>query len=127
MANVVIIDDDPVSLRITVALIADVNREWTTMGFDSAPAAFDFLEGSETDPLFVIMDVFMPGMDAFDLLKNRSKSASSNYPVFLMSADVTREVAERAAEIPQIRCVFSKPLNPGSLTYHLLMNGIRIH
>ncbi|MCE9599281.1 MAG: response regulator [Spirochaetia bacterium] len=127
MANVVIIDDDPISLRVTVALIADINREWTTIGFDSALAAFDYLENSDTDPLFVVIDVFMPELNAFDLLRNRRKSAESNYPVFLMSSDVTRDVAERAAELSQIRCVFAKPLNPGSLTYHLLMNGIRIH
>jgi len=127
MRNVIVVDDDPISLRVTATLLSGLNSAWCVVGFDTAWGALEYMERAEVDPLFAIIDVFLAEFDAFELLERRKVSSSQNYPIFLLSANVTREVAERAANIGQIRCVFSKPLHPGSLTYHLLMNGIRIH
>jgi two-component system response regulator HydG len=103
--KVLVVDDD----RRMVKTICDILR---IKGYEAVPA----YTGSEAlelvrscDPVCVLMDVKMPGMDGVETAKG-IKSQFPDLPVILMSAYVTEEVAEKAKTQGAV-AVLAKPFD----------------
>lgn len=127
MRPVLLIDDDIVSLNVTEAIVQSLNPNWKVVKIPSAAEGLELMLRIEPTPLFALLDLQMPEMDGFQLLEEcKRRTGNLGFPVFLLSAHITTEVAERAADVPFIRCVFPKPVHSGSLMYHLLLSGVQV-
>ena len=109
--KVLIVDDDPV-----IQLLLRVNMEME--GFDVVTAA-DGEEGlrlaSDTLPDIMLLDVMMPKLDGFEVLKQiRIREATRELPVILLSAKATTQ-DEYAGLTAGANEYMTKPFDPPDL------------
>lgn len=82
-AKVIVIDDDPVNLRVIEVVLAQEFYEVTTVL--SASEALEQLETTEYD--LIISDVMMPYMSGFELTKEvRKRFTMSELPILLLTS-----------------------------------------
>jgi putative two-component system response regulator len=107
------VDDDEVDLYILRRTLerAGYRRVQTTTDPSHVPALF-----VETEPDLVVLDLHMPGIDAFELLERLVPIAGgrSGIPFLVLSADDTEEVKRRALETGA-RDFLTKPFDPTEL------------
>lgn len=112
MAKVLVVDDEP-----DVLLLCRVNLEYE--GYDvidagSGEEALDSLDDAAVD--LVLLDVMMPGMDGWEVLKAiKSRPATAAIPVIMLTAkaqdrDQIRGWSDGATEY------VTKPFNPIALS-----------
>lgn len=95
--NILIIDDEPVSLEVMKQLVSKL-PDCQTHTFTSASAAFSWCIGHEPD--LVIVDYMMPNIDGIEFtrrlrgLPNRTKT-----PVVMVSAVADRQLVKRALQV----------------------------
>lgn len=96
LANILIVDDDPVSLMRCVELLEAQGH--CALGVESAREALELLRSDIIDLL--IVDIMMPKMDGLDLARAvRDVAAWRDVPIVLVSALHHRETRVRAREI----------------------------
>ena len=94
--NIVIIDDEPVSLEAIKQLVAKLPN-CHAHGFTNAPAALIWCETNKPD--LVIVDYMMPRMDGIDLTRRlRALPTGRKIPIVMVSAVVDRYVVKRALQ-----------------------------
>ena len=95
--NILIIDDEPVSLEVMKQLVSKL-PDCQTHTFTSGSAAFSWCVGH--DPDLVIVDYMMPNIDGIEFtrrlrgLPNRTKT-----PVVMVSAVADRQLIKRALQV----------------------------
>ena len=109
--RVLVVDDQPSNLRVISALLERHGYAVTTAehGADALAA----LEGQLPDLL--LLDMLMPGMDGFDLLREiRARAAWSSLPVVFLTVAQDRDLLLRAFDAGAVDYV-TKPFMPEEL------------
>jgi DNA-binding response OmpR family regulator len=89
MARILLVDDDPVTLRIIRSMLQ--KRDYDTIGASSVKEAIKHLE-TDTSIDVVVADIVMPKATGFDLLRHMSKTARlKDIPVILCSSRGDKE------------------------------------
>lgn len=86
-ARVLVVDDDA-SIRQLVATVLDVERGWEVETAEDGDAALARLDDpDQASPDVVVLDVMMPGMDGFEVLRwLRSHEWLYDTPVVMLTA-----------------------------------------
>jgi signal transduction histidine kinase len=80
--TILIVDDEPVSLKMLRAFLAAGNYE-----VRMATNGLDALAGAEEKPDLILLDIVMPGMDGFETCRRLKESeATRDIPVIFLSA-----------------------------------------
>jgi len=111
--TIIIIDDDPTSLQMLaqmitkaghIAILADCGEKGLALA-------------RENNPDVIIIDVVMPGMDGFMLLKELKKDTRLQHiPVLVLSA--RQNVADTVRRLGAVHFL-SKPVAPDQLISHI--------
>jgi CheY-like chemotaxis protein len=109
--QILVIDDDPIFIKLLSALLAD---EFTVQTASSGEEAIDILQGQDTGSSpnaascdLIITDLEMPGISGFKVAEYvRGKNKENKYtPVIVLTGvDITKEAARKhgcAAYIPK--------------------------
>jgi len=92
--TVLVVDDSEIDRTILVAMLRDdFNVIEKTSGF----MAIDYLT-NQGKPDVLLLDVSMPSLDGFDVLQFMREAEIDDVPVFLVTAEATRDNVERAAQ-----------------------------
>jgi CheY-like chemotaxis protein len=81
--SILVVEDEPVILRMVVAIIEDMGFGETYTALDGETALRVF---EERHPTIVLTDVRLPGMDGLELTRRIKSEDESGTPVLLMSA-----------------------------------------
>jgi len=96
MARILLVDDDPVTLRIIRSMLQ--KKEYDTLGANSVKEAIRLLESDQTIDL-VVADVYMPKATGIDLLRYISKSIRlHDIPVILCTSRGDQETFREGVE-----------------------------
>jgi CheY-like chemotaxis protein len=116
--TVLIVDDESADIRFTERVITAVCPQFRTVGLKSGEALVSYLkgEGEYADraefpyPILILLDLKMPGMHGFDVLRWLSKSRPHNMiPVFVLTVSGEVPMAQYAYELGA-RSFLTKPL-----------------
>jgi CheY-like chemotaxis protein len=89
MARVLVVDDDPDILTLFQLQLRRSGHD--TTGASSGADALAIVD-TQGDPDVAVLDISMPGMDGFELLKAlRARPTTHNLPVIFLSARVQPE------------------------------------
>jgi PAS domain S-box-containing protein len=99
--DVLVIDDDPNDLRLISKILSDDGR-YKAMLAEGGPSGWTMIS-SGNPPHAVIMDLFMPDMDGFQILENmRASENLRDIPVIVISGmDLTAEQKEELNKFGQ--------------------------
>jgi EAL domain-containing protein (putative c-di-GMP-specific phosphodiesterase class I)/AmiR/NasT family two-component response regulator len=107
-ARVFVIDDNPTNVAILEGLLshAGLHNVYTATDARDALARID-----EIDPDLVLLDLHMPHVDGFTVLRQISERAAGTYlPVMVLTADARPEATEEALTLGA-RDFLTKPFN----------------
>lgn len=112
MANILVVDDDPVARELVTAVLR--------FGGHRLQQAGDGAEGLATakrsPPELIISDLLMPTMDGFEFVRRlRNDPAFTRTPVVFYTASYLQSEAERLASICGVARILRKPANPEEL------------
>jgi len=109
--RILIVDDDPVILRLL-----QINFRLEGYEVDSASRGDEALRRArEAVPDVVVLDIMMPGVDGFDVLRQlKEDPASRDVPVILLSARAQDEDRRRGYALGVEEYV-TKPFDPAHL------------
>lgn len=107
--NILIVDDDE-SLNTVIAKF--IGKKFETLNVYQAFDGFDAgSQMTEKKPEFVILDLDLPGVDGFDLLKRIKESETFGKPVIIIVSALKEEnIDKKCIELGAAR-FFPKPLN----------------
>ncbi len=91
MKSVLIVDDDPVILTTIVNFLTTYSEDLELLRAGNGREALEVLERQQVDLL--LTDLYMPGMDGFELLAHMVRSFSS-VPVIVMSGYEVPEIGD---------------------------------
>jgi signal transduction histidine kinase/HPt (histidine-containing phosphotransfer) domain-containing protein len=111
-ANILVVDDDPLTLRAMEALLADADCHVVTAA--SGPQALRCI--LRTEFALILLDVRMPGMDGFETatLIRKLKHSRHTPIVFLTAAGEHAEWVQRGYEAGAVDYIV-KPVDPEAL------------
>jgi CheY-like chemotaxis protein len=90
---ILVVEDDPASREVIVALLAQAGL--SAVAVSDAATALAWLEGEL--PAVVLLDVMLPGMDGFELLRRiRNTEGWADLPVVVLTALDSEEAIERS-------------------------------
>lgn len=98
-------DDDPTSLFVLEHVVSKLGYEMTTV--ESGTGALKEL--ATRDYKLLLLDLYMPGMDGFEVARAVKKEIGQEIPIIAMSSDTTDLARARAAEVGMTDFL-SKPL-----------------
>lgn len=105
--RLLIIDDTEIDRMILKSFLVG---EFDVMEADSGNAAFEFITTKADQLDGILLDISMPHIDGFDVLKFMADKNVSHIPVFLVTAEPTRENVEKALQY-HIAEFISKPFD----------------
>lgn len=113
--NVLIIDDNPVDVKIHEALIDATKFAKSIKSYNSAKEAIVYLENSKVEdaPDVILLDIIMPEMDGFQFLEAFAQLSSDLHKkckVVLLSTSDSFKDLNRANKSPFVRKFINKPL-----------------
>jgi EAL domain-containing protein (putative c-di-GMP-specific phosphodiesterase class I)/DNA-binding response OmpR family regulator len=96
-ARVLIVDDEPSNLELMVQIL----RRQGLRGARTVSDPFAVMEAVATlDPDLVILDLHMPGLDGYHLLRQlRGAAAGAYLPVLVLTGDRSRDAINRALDL----------------------------
>ncbi|MDD2882585.1 MAG: hybrid sensor histidine kinase/response regulator [Rhodoferax sp.] len=110
-SRILVVDDYPVSLKLLEKLFAD---EYQVLTATDGPQALALCQG-ETLPDLVLMDVMMPGMDGFEVVRRlREVPATAQLPVIFVTGLSDDAARLKGMELGAVDFV-SKTDNPKAL------------
>ena len=115
ISSVLLVDDDP-NVRGVVELVMQHYQIQLNVVND-AETALDYLESNQ--PMIVIMDIFLPGMDGYQALKKlRSSDDTLKQTVIATSAYYTSDSAQSITD-SGFDGFIPKPIDPTQLVAYL--------
>lgn len=93
--KLLIVDDTDIERILLKSILC---KEFDLLEASSGNAAFEYIaaKGSQIDG--ILLDIAMPNIDGFDVLKFMADKGLDNIPVFLVTAEPTRENVEKAIQ-----------------------------
>ena len=93
--KLLIVDDTEIDRILLKSILC---KEFEILEANSGNAAFEYItaKGSQIDGM--LLDISMPNIDGFDVLKFMADKGLNNIPVFLVTAEPTRENVEKAIQ-----------------------------
>lgn len=109
--KILVIEDDPASLRLTQYMLEHKGYEVLT-----AVNGLDGLKKARSEePDLVILDVMLPGMDGFDICYNlRAEPQTAKMPILMLSAKA-REVDMDTGRKVGADNYITKPVDPAEI------------
>jgi len=106
--TILIVDDTPQNLTILGELLCP---SYLVRAANSGERALRIAQ-SDSRPDLILLDVMMPGMDGYEVLRRlREDAATRNIPVIFITAMVTSEDEERGLELGAVDYI-TKPFSP---------------
>lgn len=90
-----IVDDTEIDRIILKSILC---RDFDIMEANSGNVAFEYITTKSKDIDGILLDIAMPHIDGFDVLKFMEDKGVTDIPVFLVTAEPTRENVERAMQ-----------------------------
>ena len=110
MVNVLVVDDDPAIRSLLTDVLEMEGYEVTT-----APYALTAVRIFEADrPDFVVLDVMMPGLDGFDVLRSIRAQPGDAVPVLMLTAAAGSDANTRAWA-SGVDFYLAKPFSPDAV------------
>ena len=111
MNRVLIVDDTPIQLKITIALMQKQGLD--VLIAESGDQALKLIEKERPD--LILLDVVMPGMNGFELCSQlKSDPAYADIPVLFLTGESDKEQIVKGFQIGAADYV-TKPVNPPEL------------
>ena len=105
--TLLLVDDDPMSVRTLHALLKDHYR---VLFVASGAAAFDLV--SREVPDLILLDVVMPGLDGYEVCRRlQARAETAGIPVIFLTGLGDEEAQTRAFEAGAVDFI-TKPVNP---------------
>lgn len=104
--NLMLVVDDLVLNR--VILREYFEEEYNIKECDNGTAAWEFIQRHYKKILIIMLDLYMPGMDGFELLKRLKKSELYRQIPVIITSQAGRELEERMPGVP-VEGILSKP------------------
>ena len=106
-ATILIVDDDPTNLSVLSQLL---RPQYQVRAANSGTAA---LHAAVTEPRpdLILLDVMMPGMDGYEVLRQLREGEASDIPVIFLTALADASDEERGLQLGAVDYI-SKPINP---------------
>lgn len=118
--SILVVDDVPLNLRFVYEIFKD---DYSVFMAKSGEQAFKMLEKNQ--PGLILLDVKMPDMDGFEVLKKiKEDEKYANIPVIMLTGDYDEEVITRSTELNAFS-VIKKPFDTEDLKQRIneVMNG----
>lgn len=109
--EIIIVDDDPVSLFLTEEILRDHFSALNLHTFTTGPESLDFIQKSGTNCL-ILLDINMPEMSGWEFIKQKQVCGFIN-PIVLLTSSINEDdklKAHREGVYFQ-----NKPLNPTTI------------
>ena len=116
------IEDDPNDTEVIQAAIKDIGVRNQVRTFNSAGDALDYLRGTGEQPLLILCDVRMPGMDGLAFLQtiyNDEHLRKKSIPFIFFTIIVTPDIVNRAYDLG-VQGFYKKASNYTALKDQLL-------
>jgi len=117
---VLIVDDDPVSVRILQAVLQEDYEIWCAA--DGA-AAIDIAMTSSPPPDLILLDVLMPGMDGYHVCRAlKAERRTQRIPIIFITAMVSEEDETKGLEVGAVDYItkpFSTPVVKARVKAHV--------
>ena len=105
--SLLIVDDTEIDRMILKSILGS---EFNVTEVNSGNEAFQYITLHKDHLDAILLDIAMPNLDGFDVLRLMKDKGIEGIPVFLVTAEPTRENVERAFEYDVAEFI-SKPLN----------------
>ncbi|MCM1149347.1 MAG: response regulator [Butyricicoccus sp.] len=105
--RLLIVDDSDIDRIMLKSILC---KEFEILEAGSGNAAFNYVTNKDLQIDGMLLDITMPNIDGFDVLKFMADKEVDNFPVFLVTAEPTRENVERAIRY-KISDFIGKPFN----------------
>lgn len=93
MANIVVVDDDPLTLQLVTAILESAGHAITQA--DGGDAGIEAVTGG-VDPDLVVTDLNMRGTSGWDLVRRIRESGNTDLPVLAVSAFTSAQDRDEA-------------------------------
>lgn len=121
MIKALIIDDDPIQLRLAELLIRRSASFGQSMSFTGADEALNFLGNQENEPLLpdvILLDLNMPLIDGWTFLNRYAQirpRMSKKISLFILSSSIDEKDILRSRGFQFVTGYISKPMSPAIL------------
>jgi len=119
MARILVVDDDP-AIRQLLTDVLELDGYEVAVAVDGL-AALESLAGSGPDPDFVVLDVMMPHLDGYGVLRRIREFEGDPVPVLMLTAAAEPDAASRAWA-DGVDYYLAKPFSADEVTN--LINGV---
>ena len=110
-ARILVVDDDPISREVAVSQLGADGHE--VMQAEDGVVALEMLHSSRPD--VVLLDVDMPNLDGFGVLRRMATGAASDVPILVLTGRESSADAMRALELGALDYL-RKPVDAVELT-----------
>lgn len=130
----ILVDDDPIHLKLSTFQIGSLNKEITTCTFLQAEKALDYIrsiyqEDSDIKGTSIIMvNVNMVGLSGWDFLdayEMLDKKYRDQMELYFVSASIDPSDKKRAQSNPNVKDYLVKPLNRSDFRNLIMQNLIK--
>lgn len=122
MFNALIIDDDPIQLRIAELLVKRSSSFAELVSYSEADLALQFLQSQGDDstllPDVILLDLNMPKTDGWAFLniyKKMLPRLKKKINLFIVSSSIDKNDRMRSEAYPFVNGFISKPISPAAL------------
>ena len=112
---ILIVDDTDIDRMM---LRGCLGTEFDILEADGGNAAFQYITTKRKQIDAILLDISMPHIDGFDVLRFMADKHINNIPVFLVTAEPTKENVEKAMQY-KIAGFISKPINREDVQHRL--------
>lgn len=106
MRSLLLVDDDADDQDIFRTALAEVAESVVFTTANNGEEALLHLNGSDTHPDIIFLDINMPILNGFDtLVEIKKQQRLSHIPVFIYSTSVRPEDIERARQLGAVNCI----------------------
>lgn len=119
--KVFLIDDDDTLSDLYDSELKSKNLSDYLIYFNNAREGFDYLKKckSEDQPEYILLDLYMPGMDGFEFLRQISKIKRINesMEIYVCTSSKNEEDRKRVMRFPLVSAFMEKPLPDNFLEF----------